>query len=73
MVTQAEANTESRAAEVLKRLKGMTRPTRAATLQSSIKSFFKPTLNDKQVASVIQSLVNRKKLVIEGTKVTYAL
>ena len=73
--TAAEANTESRAAEALKRLKGMSssRPTRAVTLQSSIKSFFKPALNDKQVASVIQSLADRKKIVIEGTKVTYAL
>ena len=73
--TAAEANTESRAAEALKRLKDMSssRPTRAMMLRSSIKSFFKPALNDKQVASVIQSLADRKKIVIEGTKVSYAL
>lgn len=74
-VTAAEANTRSRAAEVLKRLSGMSksRPTRAATLRSSIKSFFKPVLNDKQVASVVQSLADSRKIVIDGTKVTYSL
>ncbi|MBA3486993.1 MAG: hypothetical protein H0T88_07380 [Lysobacter sp.] len=75
VVTAAEANTETRATEVLKRLKGMTtsRPTRVTTLQSSIKSFFKPALNDKQLASVIQSLADSKKIAIDGTKVSYTL
>ncbi len=74
-VTAAEANTSSRADEVLKRLKGMasSRPTRAATLQSSIKSFFKPALNDKQVAAVIQSLTDSRKILVDGTRVTYSI
>lgn len=74
-VTAAEANTKTRAAEVVRRLKRMTanKPTRVATLQSSIKSYFKPALNDKQVASVVQSLTDSRKIVIDGTKVTYAL
>lgn len=73
-VTAAEANTKSRVTEALKRLKGMaaSKPTRAATLQSSIKSFFKPALNDKQLASVIQSLADSKKIVVSGTKVIYS-
>jgi len=49
------------------------KPTRVATLQSSIKSYFKPALNDKQVASVVQSLTDSRKIVIDGTKVTYSL
>lgn len=74
-VTAAEANTESRVTEALKRLKGMnsSKPTRTATLQSTIKSFFKPALNDKQLASVIQSLADSKKIVVSGAKVTYSL
>jgi hypothetical protein len=73
--TAAEANTKSRVTEALKRLKGMnsSKPTRMATLQSTIKSFFKPALNDKQLASVIQSLADSKKIVISNTKVTYSL
>jgi len=74
-VTAAEANTKSRVTEALKRLKGMaaSKPTRVSTLQSSIKSFFKPALNDKQLASVIQSLTDSKKIVISGMKVSYSL
>lgn len=73
--TAAEANTKSRVTEALKRLKGMnsSKPTRTATLQSTIKSFFKPALNDKQLASVIQSLADSKKIVITGAKVAYSL
>ena len=74
-VTAAEAKTKSRVTEALKRLKGMnsSKPTRTATLQSTIKSFFKPALNDKQLASVVQSLADSKKIVISGTKVGYSL
>jgi hypothetical protein len=72
--TTAEANTKSRAAEVVRRLKSTdTKPARTATLRSSIKAYFKPALNDKQVDSVVQSLVDSRKIVIEGTTVTYAL
>ena len=72
--TAAEANTKSRATEVVRRLKSTaTKPARVATLHSSIKSYFKPALNDKQVASVVQSLADSRKIVIEGTKVTYSL
>lgn len=69
--TPAQANTKTRAAEVLRRLAVMSKPTKVATLQSSIKAFFKPALNDKQVASVVQSLADSRKIVIDGTKVTY--
>ena len=71
----AQANTKTRTAEVVRRLTRMTsnKPTRVATLQSSIKSYFKPALNDKQVASVVQSLTDSRKIVIDGTKVTYSL
>ena len=74
-VTAAEANTKPPVTEALKRLKGMnsSKPTRTATLQSTIKSFFKPALNDKQLASVVQSLADSKKIVISGTKVGYSL
>lgn len=73
-VTAAQANTKSRAAEVVRRLKSTaTKPARVNTLHSSIKSYFKPALNDKQVASVVQSLADSRKIVIEGTKVTYSL
>lgn len=71
VATPAQANTKTRAAEVLRRLAGMSKPTKVTTLQSSIKSFFKPALNDKQVASVVQSLADSRKIVIDGTKVIY--
>ena len=73
--TVAQANTKTRTAEVVRRLMRMTsnKPTRVATLQSSIKSYFTPALNDKQVASVVQSLTDSRKIIIDGTKVTYAL
>lgn len=74
-VIAAEANTKSRAAEVVRRLQRMpsSKPTRVATLESSIRSYFKPALSDKQVASVMQSLADSRKIVIDGNKVTYSL
>ena len=71
----ATTPTTVQTAEVLKRLKGMvaSRPKRMVTLRSSIKAWFKPALSDKQLAAVIKSLSDSKKIVVDGTKVTYTL
>ncbi|MEO7433468.1 MAG: PIN domain-containing protein [Dokdonella sp.] len=65
----------ARVAEVIKRLKGMNKakPAKLATLQSSIKSWFKPGLDQKATASIIQSLTDQKKITVSGTKVGYSL
>jgi hypothetical protein len=65
----------ARAAEVVSRLKGLktARPARLATLKSSIKSWFKPALDQKQVTDVIQSLIDAKQIAVEGVKVAYRL
>ena len=62
-------------AEVLKRLKGLksAKPATLKTLQSSLKSWFKPALKPDEVASVIAALQNSKKISVNGTKVVYAL
>lgn len=62
-------------AEVLKRLKGLksAKPATLKTLQSSLKSWFKPALKPDEVASVIADLQNSKKISVNGTKVVYAL
>lgn len=69
------STTTAQTAEVLKRLKGMvsSRPKRMVTLRSSIKAWFKPVLTEKQLAAVIKSLSDSKKIVVDGTKVIYAL
>ncbi len=74
--TAAPANaTAAQTAEVIKRLKRMvsSRPKRMVTLRSSIKAWFKPVLTEKQLVAVIKSLSDSKKIVVEGTKVVYAL
>jgi len=43
------------------------------TLRSSIKAWFKPVLTEKQLAAVIKSLSDGKKIVVDGAKVIYAL
>lgn len=50
-----------------------TKPTKVSGLRSSIKSWFKPALDDKAVDAVLQSLQSSKKIVINGAKVTYAI
>jgi len=67
--------TAAQTAEVIKRLKGMvsSRPKRMVTLRSSIKAWFKPVLTEKQLAAVIKSLSDGKKIVVDGAKVIYAL
>jgi hypothetical protein len=64
-----------RVAEVVERLKGMkaAKPAKLATLQSSIASWFKPALDQKATASIVQSLKDQKKISVAGTKVSYAL
>jgi hypothetical protein len=66
---------DAHVAEVVKRLKGLksARPATLKTLQSSLKSWFKPALKPDEVASVIADLQDSKKIRVNGTKVVYAL
>ena len=61
--------------EVVKRLKGLkaAKPATLKTLQSSLKSWFKPALKPDEVVSVIAALKDSKKISVNGTKVIYAL
>lgn len=65
----------SHVAEVVKRLKGLksAKPATLKTLQSSLKSWFKPALKPNEVVSVIAALQDLKKISVKGTKVVYAL
>ncbi len=65
--------TASRVKVVIGYLAKATKPTRVSSLRSSIKSWFKPALDEKAVDAVLQSLQSSKKITIDGTKVTYAL
>lgn len=62
-------------AEAVKRLKGLksAKPATLKTLQSSLKSWFKPALKPDEVVSVIAALQDSKKISVNGTKVVYAL
>lgn len=71
--TAPKASTASRVKVVLECLAKSTRPSKVSGLRASIKSWFKPALDDKQVDAVLQSLRSSKRIAIEGTKVTYAL
>jgi hypothetical protein len=64
-----------RVAEIIQRLKGLkaAKPAKLKTLESSMRSWFKPALSAKEVASVIQSLAEAKKIRIDGAKVSYSL
>lgn len=66
---------DARVAEVVKRLKGLksAKPATLKTLQSSLKSWFKPTLKPDEVVSVVTALQDSKKISVSGTKVVYAL
>ena len=60
-------------AESLARLKGMksARPTRKKTLDSSLRSWFSPTLDSVRVEWLVQQLIASGKVGLEGEKVTY--
>lgn len=61
--------------DVVARLKGMkaAKPAKLKTLQSSMLAWFKPALAVNEVDAIIQSLADRKKINVDGTKVTYSL
>lgn len=63
----------TRLAEVVARLKKTSKPARISTLRSSIKTWFKPPLDDKAVDAIVQGLQASKAIVVDGTKVLYAL
>jgi hypothetical protein len=65
--------TRARVPEVIKLLKKSTKPAKLSSLKSSMKSWFKPPLDDKAVDAIVQSLQSSKKIVVSGTKVAYAL
>lgn len=77
-VAKAKATTTqnpARVTEVIARLKGLnaSKPAKLKTLQSSMKSWFKPALKPDEVASVIAALQASKKLTVKDTKVVYTL
>lgn len=61
--------------DVVTRLKGMNaaKPAKLKTLKSSLLAWFKPALAANEVDGIIQSLTDRKKIKVDGTKVTYLL
>lgn len=63
----------ARAKVAIERLRKSTKPATVATLRSSIASYFKPALVAKEVDAVVQSLVDSKKIAVNGQKVTYTL
>lgn len=63
----------ARAKVVLSYLAKSTKPGKVAGLRASIKSWFKPTLDEKAVDALLQSLQSGKKITIAGEKVTYSL
>lgn len=67
------ATSVQRVQEVVARLKKSSKPAKLATLKSSIKSWFKPPMDDKAVAAIVQSLQDRKLITVTGAKVAYAL
>ncbi len=69
----AAKGTSTRTAEVIARLKKSSKPAKMSTLRSSIKSWFKPALDDKAVDAIVQSLQAGKAIVVVGTRVSYAL
>ena len=67
------ASSTQRVQEVVTRLKKSSKPAKLATLKSSIKSWFKPPMDDKAVAAIVQSLQDQKLITVTGAKVAYAL
>jgi len=72
---ESAAAPNARVTEVIQRLKGLkaARPAKLKTLQSSVRSWFKPPLSAKELAAVIQDLTEARKIKVEGAKVTYSL
>ena len=69
----AAKGTPTRVAEVVARLTKSSKPAKMTTLRSSIKSWFKPALDDKAVDAIVQSLQGTGKITVDGTRVAYAL
>lgn len=71
----ASASNAPRVSEAIVRLKGLkaAKPATLKTLQSSLKSWFKPALKPCEVASVVAALQASKKISVKGTKVVYTL
>jgi len=67
------ATSSQRVQEVVARLKKSSKPAKLATLKSSIKSWFKPPMDDKAVETIVKTLQDRKLITVTGTKVAYAL
>ena len=65
--------TPTRVAEVVERLKKSSKPAKMTTLRSSIKSWFKPALDEKAVDAIVQSLQGSGQIKVDGAKVAYAL
>lgn len=66
---------EERVEVVLEKLRQpkITRPRTVKTLSSAISSFFQKLLSEEEVVAVIDGLVKRGVIVVEGTKVAYAM
>ena len=69
----AAKGTPTRVAEVVARLKKSSKPAKMTTLRSSIKSWFKPVLDEKAVDAIVQALQGSGQIKVDGTKVAYAL
>ncbi len=69
----APVTTAARVKVVIACLAKATKPTKVSGLRASIKSWFKPALDDKAIDAVMQSLASSKRIAVDGTKVTYAL
>lgn len=69
----AQTTAAARAKVVVGCLAKSTKPANVTKLRSSIRSWFKPALDDKAIDAVLQSLQSSRKVTIDGPKVTYAL
>lgn len=66
---------DPRLALVLENLGNMkaSRPRTVKSLGSSIRSWFKPPLDDKALSAILEQLTKAGKIKVDGTKVGYAL
>ena len=65
--------TRARAKAILEQLKKSTKPATLATLRSAINAHFMKKLDGKALDAIVQSLTSSKKIVINGTRVSYNL
>lgn len=72
-VPSPPTTTAARVKVVVGCLAKSTKPTKVSGLRSSIKSWFKPALDDKAITAVLQSLQASGRIAVDGTKVTYSL